>query len=83
LQQAVPAPRWLLGRTWGEDSTTLKLENRFDQATVDALEKAGHAVDMVAPFTSIMGHAGAIVRKPNGVLMGATDPRSDGAVAAF
>lgn len=83
LQQAVTAPRWLLGRTWGEDSTTLKLEDRFDQPTVDALGKAGHAVDMVAPFTSIMGHAGAIVRKPNGVLMGATDPRSDGAVAAF
>mgnify|MGYP001367923717 FL=1 len=83
LQQAVTAPRWLLGRTWGEDSTTLKLENRFDDAVVDALKAAGHTVDIVEPFTSIMGHAGAIVRKPNGVLMGATDPRSDGAVAAY
>jgi len=26
LQTAVTAPRWLLGRTWGEQSTTLKLE---------------------------------------------------------
>lgn len=83
LQQAVTAPRWLLGRTWGEDSTTLKLESRFDADVVDALRKAGHAVDLVEPFTSIMGHAGAIVRRPDGVLMGATDPRSDGAVAAF
>lgn len=83
LQEAVTAPRWLLGRTWGEDSMTLKLESRFDDAVVDALKAAGHAVDVVEPFTSIMGHAGAIVRKPNGVMMGATDPRSDGAVAAY
>lgn len=83
LQQAVTAPRWLLGRTWGEDSTTLKLESRFDDNLVKALQVAGHAVDVVAPFTSIMGHAGAIVRRPDGVLMGATDPRSDGAVAAY
>jgi gamma-glutamyltranspeptidase/glutathione hydrolase len=30
-----------------------------------------------------MGHAGAIVLHPNGVLEGATDPRSDGQVAAW
>ena len=34
LQQAVSAPRWLLGRTWGDVSTSLKLENRFDPALV-------------------------------------------------
>jgi gamma-glutamyltranspeptidase/glutathione hydrolase len=30
-----------------------------------------------------MGHAGAIVRHPDGRLEGATDPRSDGMVAAW
>ena len=34
LQEAVTAPRWLLGKTWGEDTTTLKLENRFDPREV-------------------------------------------------
>ncbi len=29
LQQAVSAPRWLLGRTWGQLSDSLKLESRF------------------------------------------------------
>jgi gamma-glutamyltranspeptidase/glutathione hydrolase len=29
-----------------------------------------------------MGHAGAIVHHADGLLEGATDPRSDGAVAA-
>ncbi len=83
LQAAITAPRWLLGRTWGEDSVTLKLEDRFDPALVDRLRAAGHAVEILAPFTSTMGHAGAIVRRADGMLEGATDPRSDGAVAAW
>ena len=83
LQAAVTAPRWLLGRTWGEASTTLKLENRIDPATVAALRAAGHDVEILADFTSTMGHAGAIVRHADGMLEGATDPRSDGAVAAW
>ena len=79
LQDAVTAPRWLLGRTWGEESTSLKLEGRFDPALVQALRDAGHAVDVLAPFTSVMGHAGALVRHADGSLDGASDPRSDGA----
>ncbi len=83
LQQAVTAPRWLLGRTWGEESTTLKLESRFDDGLVQSLADAGHAVEVVESFTSIMGHAGAVVRWPDGVLEGAFDPRSDGSVCSF
>ena len=83
LQRAVSEPRWLLGRTWGEDSVTLKLEDRFDPALYDRLRAAGHAVELVAPFTSMMGHAGALVRHGDGRLEGATDPRSDGGVAAW
>ncbi|MGQ3029062.1 MAG: gamma-glutamyltransferase, partial [Ferrovibrionaceae bacterium] len=83
LQAAISAPRWLLGRTWGEDSVTLKLESRFAPALVDELRAAGHAVEMLGSYTSTMGHAGAIVRRADGVLDGATDPRSDGAVAAW
>ena len=83
LQQAVTAPRWLLGRTWGAESVSLKLEDRFDPALVAALRAAGHDVEMVAPFTSLMGHAGAIIRHPNGVLEGAGDPRSDGSAAGW
>ena len=83
LQAAVTAPRWLLGRTWGAASTNLKLESRFDPSVIEALRNAGHDVEVVAPFTDIMGHAGGIVRHPSGVLEGAADPRGDGAVAAF
>lgn len=83
LQAAVTAPRWLLGRTWGEESTSLKLEDRFDPALVAALVEAGHAVELVPPFSSVMGHAGAIVRHADGLLEGATDPRADGIVAGW
>jgi gamma-glutamyltranspeptidase/glutathione hydrolase len=83
LQAAVTAPRWLLGRTWGAASTNLKLEGRFDGGVIEALRRAGHEVEVVAPFTEIMGHAGAVVRHPSGVLEGAADPRGDGVVAAF
>lgn len=83
LQQAVSAPRWLLGRTWGASSTTLKLESRFEPALVRALADAGHAVEVLPEaFSDTMGHAGALVRHPNGLIEGAADPRSDGGVAA-
>ncbi|MBC2665244.1 gamma-glutamyltransferase [Novosphingobium flavum] len=83
LQEAISAPRWLLGRTWGEQSTTLKLEDGFDAALYGQLAAAGHDVERAGPLTATMGHAGAIVRHADGRLEGATDPRSDGKVAAW
>lgn len=84
LQQAVSAPRWLLGRTWGDlDKSTLKLEARFPQALIKELQAAGHDLEVVAAFDDIMGHAGALVRHPNGIIAGAADPRSDGICAGF
>ena len=82
LQQAVSAPRWLLGRTWGTMSVNLKIESRFEPSLIAALRDAGHDVDVVEAYSDLVGHAGALVRHPSGVIAGATDPRSDGAVAA-
>ena len=83
LQEAISRPRWLLGRTWGEQSTTLKIEDGFDDALYADLAAAGHDVERVGGLTATMGHAGAIVRHADGRLEGATDPRSDGGVAAW
>jgi gamma-glutamyltranspeptidase/glutathione hydrolase len=83
LQEAITRPRWLLGKTWGEDSVTLKLEDRFAPELVAKLRAAGHDVEILPAFSAVMGHAGAIVRHPNGMVEGATDPRSDGQVAAW
>jgi gamma-glutamyltranspeptidase/glutathione hydrolase len=83
LQTAVSAPRWLLGKTWGQESTTLKFESRFDPAVMKALADAGHDVEILTDYSDTMGHAGAIVRQPDGLYLGAADPRSDGVVAGF
>ncbi len=81
LQEAVSAPRWLLGRTWGSMSETLKVESRFDPALVEELARRGHDVEVVGAFDEVVGHAGALVRHADGSLDGGYDPRSDGAVA--
>ncbi|MGE0256192.1 MAG: gamma-glutamyltransferase family protein [Alphaproteobacteria bacterium] len=83
LQAAITAPRWLLGRTWGSESTTLKIEPRFAPGVIEALAKAGHEIEITAPFSETLGHAGALVRRPGGVIEGASDPRSDGRAAGF
>jgi len=82
-QEAVSAPRWLLGRTWGQTSDSLKLEARFPSEVVEQLRRYGHEVEVLQAWDETMGHAGAIVRHANGVLEGGADPRSDGAVAAY
>ena len=82
-QAAVSAPRWLLGRTWGDTSETLKLEARFEMGLAHALMEWGHEVEILDPWDETVGHAGAIVRHANGALEGGADPRSDGGVAGF
>lgn len=77
--QAVEAPRFLLGRTWGEDSDTLKCEARFDPSLLAKLRRAGHEVEEhPAAFADLFGHAGLLVRRPDGRIHGAHDPRADG-----
>lgn len=84
LQESVTAPRWLLGRTWGDRTTTLKVENRMAPELVAALQSAGHDIEVLDEgFSDTMGHAGALVRYPDGRIEGAADPRSDGLAAAF
>lgn len=68
LQAAITAPRWLLGKTWGDDTTSLKLEERFDPELIASLKKAGHQVEMLPPFSDLTGHAGALVRHADGLV---------------
>jgi gamma-glutamyltranspeptidase/glutathione hydrolase len=77
LQAAVSAPRWRLG------AHGLDLEARFDPEVVEDLRRAGHLVQLVGSYDSLMGHAGALCRHPDGRLEGAADPRSDGCVAGY
>lgn len=83
LQDAIAAPRWLLGRSPTDSETILRMESRVSSSVLMRLRAAGHKVDLVPPFTPMMGHAGAIVRHASGLIEGANDPRSDGIAAGF
>ena len=84
LDRALDAPRWLLGRTWGSTVTNLRMEQRFDGHLIDRLMHAGHDVDVLPePYSDTMGHAGAVVLHPDGMLEGAHDPRADGGAAGL
>jgi oxamate amidohydrolase len=83
LQDAITRPRWLLGKMWGEETMTLKLERRFEPEVISQMKRLGHDVEVLGDFSVSMGHAGAIVRSEDGTFEGATDPRSDGAAMGF
>ena len=83
LQQAVSAPRWRLDPSPLSPVGKLLLEDRFGADIEMGLTRLGHSVEMVGSFDSRMGHAGALVRHDTGLIEGAADPRSDGAVAGF
>ena len=79
---ALAMPRWRFGRVAG-DGAEVAMENRFDPDLVAALERAGHSVLILGDaYSDSMGHAGMILRRADGRLLGASDPRSDGAAAA-
>jgi gamma-glutamyltranspeptidase/glutathione hydrolase len=82
-QAAVSAPRWLLGRTWGKPSDTLKLETRFDREFSSTLSARGHRTEALTDFDESVGHAGIAVRHPQGLFEAGSDPRSDGAAVGF
>jgi oxamate amidohydrolase len=86
-QQAVTAPRWLLGRTWGAETTNLRIEDRFPAHVLKRLRAAGHDLEIVGPFEEAMGHAGVLLRHGQSakarIIEGAADPRSDGQAVGY
>jgi gamma-glutamyltranspeptidase len=84
VQEAIEAPRWLYGRTWGEESKSLKLEARIPDGIIADLLRRGHDVELVEHWSQTMGHAQAIwVDQEQGVLHGGADPRGEGAAIGW
>ncbi len=76
---AVDAPRWLFGKTWGGNTTSLKTENRFDHMLITKLAVAGHMLEEFSePYADSFGHAGMLVKHVKGHVEATHDPRSDG-----
>lgn len=76
-QAAIDAPRW----EW-EGGTKIALEQRFPPQLTHGLQALGHQAYITAK-TALFGRAQIILKDQDGVLIGGTDYRADGQVAAF
>jgi len=83
VQRAIEAPRWLYGRTWGDESRSLTLEKRVPDGVVTALADVGHDVSLARGYDETLGHAQAIRVHEDGTLAGGADPRGDGAALGY
>lgn len=82
-QQAISEPRFVWGRTWGEETMELRLESRIADETASMLAAAGHEVRRVNAYDGIVGHAHIIAVDRQGFLSAGTDPRCDGAAIGW
>lgn len=87
-QHAATAPRWVLGAMEAgvtEGAGVVKAERDVSAAGVEAIERAGFAVERIESYDDGVGH-GQLVRRATvdgrPGLAAATDPRADGAALA-
>jgi len=76
-QEVLDAPRW----QW-VGGKRVEVERAFPYDVTEALIRRGHEIKVV-PESHLMGRGQIIWRNEEGVLMGATEPRADGVVAAW
>ncbi len=83
LQEAVDAPRWLMGSPSSLEQADLTLEDRIPRATLEGLQAKGHRVELRDAW-SAGGAVQTIRLDPRGLREGATDPRpGTGSVAGW
>lgn len=84
VQEMIEAPRWLYGRTWGQQSKSLKIESRIPDGIASELERRGHDVQYVKHYSQLMGHAQGIwIDREQGALHGGADPRGEGLAIGY
>jgi oxamate amidohydrolase len=84
VQQAIEAPRWLMGRTWGTRTRNMSLEGRIPDEVARELKRRGQPIQMVTDWNDNLGHAHAIrVDREQRLFEGGADPRGDGAAPGY
>lgn len=76
-QEAIDAPRW----QWIDDRT-IDVEESFSVDIAESLRQKGHNV-VFSKDVSSFGRGQIILKDSNGVLIGGTEPRTDGMVCAW
>ena len=82
VQQAIEAPRWLMGRTWARPPQHVA-RGRISDEVVRELKRRGQPVQMVTDWNDNMGHARDPGRSEKWILEGGADPRGDGAALGY
>ncbi|HUK99748.1 MAG TPA: gamma-glutamyltransferase family protein [Nitrospirota bacterium] len=77
-QAALDAPRW----QWTEGKT-VEVDHLFPEHIAEALVRRGHIIKRGSVGATTFGRGQIILRNSKGVLAGATEPRTDGTVAAW
>lgn len=76
-QSALDAPRW----QWVAGKR-IKIEQHFPRYIAELLERKGHQIEVELDSSSF-GRGQIIFKDDNGMLMGGTEPRADGGIAAW
>ena len=76
-QEALDAPRW----QWTGEKN-IQVERAFPYGITEELVRRGHNIS-VLPESLTFGRGQIIWKNEQGVLCGATEPRTDGTVAAW
>jgi gamma-glutamyltranspeptidase/glutathione hydrolase len=80
-QEATAAPRFFSDPETAEP--VLYVEARLPAGVREGLAARGHPLHVLGDWEEIMGHAQLIAVEPSGALVGGSDPRTDGQVAAW
>lgn len=81
---AIAAPRWIAGGSVASDPRTVQLESRFPSELAGELVRRGHVPEWTEAWNPAAGHAQLIIRdQARGLLLGAADPRADGAALGY
>ena len=76
IQAALSEPRFTVSSKLG---CHIVIESRVSPATIDALTKMGHILDVHKEYTARMGRGNVVLHdSATGVNFGASDPRADG-----
>lgn len=81
-EEAITAPRWLVGGMALNAGRWIDVEARVPEAVRRAFVAAGYEVNILEGVDEGVGHAHLIVRRDDGTFDVASDPRADGEAAA-
>jgi gamma-glutamyltranspeptidase/glutathione hydrolase len=83
IEEALNAPRFLLGRSFFDSADNLKLEANIDSHVKSQLAQLGHDIEIIPTLSPYTGLAGVVGVHVNGQVSAMHDPRGQGNAIAL